>query len=220
MRKKALVLTKIFIFALVFNLYAGERTIPVDIILMIDKSLSMEEPGKFDSLRMWVLDELVGQMLINGDWISIYQFYEMPEHLLSLDIKNQNDIQKIIKTVSAIKPDGKFTDIGTALDKINGAVKSRGANGRYKILLVITDLEQDAPWQSKSAGKQARFKSPYLAESRIIKHDNWYEITLDMDIQGRVVNTTKQLYSDILENEGKERTMADEEQALIKQKQP
>ena len=47
-----------------FSVFAAERTIPVDIFLMIDKSLSMQDPGKFDSLQKWVLDELISQMLI------------------------------------------------------------------------------------------------------------------------------------------------------------
>ena len=68
-----------FVFAVLFFtcsffLVAGERTIPVDIFLMIDKSLSMDEPGKFDSLQKWVLDELIEQMIIPGDWVTIYQF--------------------------------------------------------------------------------------------------------------------------------------------------
>ena len=65
-----------FIFLLLavvlFNLNAGERTMPVDMIIMIDKSLSMQDPGKFESLQQWVLDELIGEIIINGDWISIY----------------------------------------------------------------------------------------------------------------------------------------------------
>lgn len=220
MGKKSVFLAVFFGTVLLFALTAGERTIPVDMILMIDKSLSMEDPGKFDSLKRWTLDELIGQMLTDGDWVSVYQFYEKPEHLLSVDIKDQSDRQKIAAAVAGIQPNGKYTDIGTALDAINTAVKKRGSNGRHKILLIITDLEQDAPHTSRYAGKQARFKSPYLAEARIIKHDNWYEITLDMDIQDRVVDTTKRLYADILDNEGKKRTKADEKEALIKQNTP
>ena len=93
-----------FIFLLLavvlFNLNAGERTMPVDMIIMIDKSLSMQDSGKFESLKQWVLDELIDQIIITGDWISIYQFYESPEHLISIEIKSKEDTNKIIKTVS------------------------------------------------------------------------------------------------------------------------
>ena len=214
----------IFIFLLsagvVFNLNAGERTMPVDMIIMIDKSLSMEDPGKFESLKRWVLDELIDQIIITGDWISIYQFYESPEHLISIEVKGKEDTAKIIKTIREIQPNGRFTDVGKALDKIQEAVNERGENGRYKVLFMLTDLEQDAPITSKYSGKQKKFSSPYLVESRIIKHDNWYEITVDMGLQDKVVKNSKALFSDLLKNENKERLHSDENKALIKKDNP
>jgi len=214
----------IFIFLLsagvVFNLNSGERTMPVDMIIMIDKSLSMQDPGRFDSLQQWVLDELIGEIIINGDWISIYQFYESPEHLISIEVKGKEDTAKIIKTIREIQPNGRFTDVGKALDKIQEAVNKRGENGRYKVLFMLTDLEQDAPMTSKYSGKQKKFSSPYLVESRIIKHDNWYEITVDMGLQDKVVKNSKALFSDLLKNENKERLHSDENKALIKKDNP
>ena len=214
----------IFIFLLsagvLFNLNAGERTMPVDMIIMIDKSLSMQDPGRFDSLQQWVLDELIGEIIINGDWISIYQFYESPEHLISIEVKGKEDTAKIIKTIREIQPNGRFTDVGKALDKIQEAVNERGENGRYKVLFMLTDLEQDAPMTSKYSGKQKKFSSPYLVESRIIKHDNWYEITVDMGLDERVVKTSKALFSDIIKNNDKERLQSDENKALIKKDNP
>ena len=214
----------IFIFLLsagvLFNLNAGERTMPVDMIIMIDKSLSMQDPGRFDSLQQWVLDELIGEIIINGDWISIYQFYESPEHLISIEVKGKDDTAKIIKTIREIQPNGRFTDVGKALDKIQEAVNERGENGRYKVLFMLTDLEQDAPMTSKYSGKQKKFSSPYLVESRIIKHDNWYEITVDMGLDERVVKTSKALFSDIIKNNDKERLQSDENTALIKKDNP
>lgn len=198
-----------------FFLAAGERTIPVDVFLMIDKSLSMEDPGKFDSLQKWVLNELIGQMLIPGDWVTVYQFYEKPEHLLTTTVENTATLNTIYNTVKAIKPDGQFTDIGYALETVQAALDARGSNGRFKVLLLLSDLVQDAPWTSKYRGKQESFQSPYLVEARTVKHDNWYEITLDMDIQDAVVQRTQSLYSDVIANEGVPRTESDQDKALI-----
>lgn len=206
----------IFVICLIpFAAFAGERTIPVDVFLMIDKSQSMNEPGKFDSLHKWVRDTLVTEMLIPDDWITVWEFYEKPHELQTLIIKNETDRNKLIKTIDNISPDGAFTDIGTALDAIQDSLNKRGKNNRYKILLLVTDLEQDAPWTSKYRGKQESFKSPYLAEARIIKHDNWYEITLDMDIQDKVVKTTKELYTDIIHNKDTPRSNDDQNKMLI-----
>lgn len=198
-----------------FSVFAAERTIPVDIFLMIDKSLSMQDPGKFDSLQKWVLDELISQMLIPGDWVTIYQFYEKPEHVLTTNVQNNSSLQHIYNTVKNIKPDGHYTDIGYALDTVQQLLDERGSNGRFKVLLMLTDLVQDAPWTSKYRGKQDSFNSPYLVEARTIKHDNWYEITLDMDIQDAVVQRTQSLYSDVVANDGIPRTKASEDKELI-----
>jgi len=214
--RKALFL--IFFCILSFTVFAGERTIPVDIFLMIDKSQSMSEPGKFESLHKWVRNTLITEMLIPEDWITVWEFYEEPHELQTLTIKNETDRKQLIRIIDSIIPDGRYTDIGRALDSIQTSLNNRGRNNRYKILLLVTDLEQDAPWTSKYRGKQESFKSPYLAEARIIKHDNWYEITLDMDIQDKVVKTTKELYTDIVENKNMPRSEDDQNKALITEK--
>lgn len=179
---------------------AGERTIPVDIFLMVDKSLSMAEPGKFESMHRWVRDQLIGQILIDGDWITIYDFYGVSQNLLTAEISGPADRDRVISAIDGIKPDGKYTDIGLALDTIKEALEKRGTNGRHKIMLLLSDLKQEAPWTSRYAGSPESFESPYLAEARIIQHDAWYEITLDMDIQDKVVKASKDLFASIEEN--------------------
>jgi len=182
-------------FLLSGHLFAGERTIPVDIFLMVDKSLSMAELGRFENMSRWVTDRFLGQILIEGDWVSIYQFYGSCEHVITREISSNYDRQAILEAFKAIRPDGRYTDIGLALDTLKDALARRGDSGRYKILLMLTDLKQDAPWSSRYAGKMDRFKSPYLAEARVIEHENWYEITVDMDIQDRVVKTSRALFN-------------------------
>jgi len=206
MKKNLLPCIAFFSLFLSLSSFAGERTVPVDMIIMIDKSLSMEEAGKYESLHSWVRDQLVSQMVIDGDWVSLYQFYGRADNVLTMDVQDDADRQKIISTIDGIKPDGQYTDIGLALDTIRGAMTKRGDNGRHKVLLLLTDLKQEAPWTSRYAGVSDTYDSPYLAEARIIQHDNWYEITLDMDIQNKVVQTTKELYSSINSGEsGKDR---------------
>jgi len=187
---------------------AGERTIPVDVFLIIDKSLSMAENGKFDSMHAWVQSQLIDQILIDGDWITLYQFYGQTDHLLSLTVVTAADRARITRTIGDIRPDGQYTDIGLALDTIKQALDRRGTNGRHKILLLLTDLKQEAPWTSRYAGSTESFESPYLAEARIIAHDAWYEITLDMDIQDRVVKTSRELFFTIEETQGTEKDLS------------
>lgn len=180
------------------RLVAGERTVPVDILLMIDKSLSMAEEGKFDSLRRWSRDHLVTQMLIPGDRISIWQFYGRAEMLLDRVVPPDGDTSEVVRKIEAIVPDGEYTDIGLALDTIRETISGWEDTDRLRILYMLTDLKQEAPWSSRYAGVEDRYSSPYLAEARILEHENWYEITLDMDIQDRVAEETKRLYESIL----------------------
>ncbi len=192
----------------VFPLSAGERTIPVDMFIMIDKSLSMAEPGKFDSLHDWVRNQLIAQMLIDGDWITIYQFYGEASNILTTEIRSAGDRDRIIAAIDTIKPDGKFTDIGLALDTIQKALDARGKNDRLKVLLLLTDLKQEAPWTSRYAGSPDKFESPYLAEARIVQHDSWYEITVDMGIQDRVVSASRNIFEAIASADDKRATTA------------
>ncbi len=183
-------------------LFPGERTIPVDIYILVDKSLSMAEPGKFESMHSWVRDQLLGQILIDGDRITVYQFYGRTDTLLSRTIESDDDRTAVTKAIDGIKPDGQYTDIGLALDTLKRDLGTRPPTERYTVLFLLTDLKQEAPWTSRYAGSPETFESPYIASARVIQHDAWYEITLDMDIQDRVVMTSKELYSSIQETRG------------------
>lgn len=181
---------------------AGERTVPVDIFILVDKSLSMEESKTFPDLKKWTDEQLTGQMLVEGDWLTIYQFYGKAENVLTLTINNDEDKARVKEAFDSIIPDGKFTDIGLALDTIKASLDKRLGNGRYKIMLLLTDLRQEAPWTSKYPGTIDPFKSPYLAEARTVDHGGWYEITLDMDIHDQVVTLSRELFKTIETLEG------------------
>lgn len=181
---------------------AGERTVPVDIFILVDKSLSMEESQIFPDLKKWTDEQLTGQMLVEGDWLTIYQFYGKAENVLTLTINNEEDKARVKEAFVSIIPDGKFTDIGLALDTIKASLDKRLGNGRYKIMLLLTDLRQEAPWTSKYPGIIDPFKSPYLAEARTVDHGGWYEITLDMDIHDQVVTLSRELFKTIETLEG------------------
>ena len=189
-----------FIFALILITkisFAEARKTSVDFFLMIDKSLSMATQGKFDSLCQWIETEFINQIVAYKDNVFIYSFYENTEKLLTLTINNDNDKKKIIKAITSIKADGRYTDIGKMLDTINEEIKKGKYVNKYKILILMTDLVQDAPWTSPYAGKQEAFESPYLKYARILKHEGWYEIIFDMDSVDKINSKVKQIYPNI-----------------------
>lgn len=144
MGKKSVFLAVFFGTVLLFALAAGERTIPVDMILMIDKSLSMEDPvisTAWKGGRSMSLSAKCSQTATGSAYISFTKSRKTP---LSVDIKDQSDRQKIAAAVAGIQPNGKYTDIGTALDAINTAVKGAQTDGTRFCL--ITDLRRRPPY--------------------------------------------------------------------------
>lgn len=180
--------------------FSGERTIPVDFFFLVDKSLSMAEENRFTDMHEWVNTHLLTQMLIPGDWITIWQFYGTTEQVFTATIVEDADKHRVADAFNRIRPDGEYTDIGLALDTIKDALNRREPNDRMKIMYLLTDLKQEAPWTSRYAGIEERFTSPYLAQARTIDHGSWYEITLDMDIHQQVVQTSRNLYYSIVES--------------------
>lgn len=208
MKNKYLAIFSLILF-MVVPLSAGERTIPVDIFLMIDKSISMSEAGRFEDLQNWVQNHLFGEIMIDGDWLTVYQFYGKCDNLLTVTVNGKTEREQIAHTLSSIKPDGKFTDIGLALDTIKLALDNRASSERFKILMVLTDMKQEAPWTSLYAGSPEKFDSPYLSEARIINHNGWYEITLGMNIRSSVDKTSKELFSTLQKMKGKPLELSD-----------
>ena len=180
-----------------FGAFAAERLVPVDIFVLVDKSLSVGEAGAFPDVIRWADEQLTGQMLVDGDWITIFQFYGECENLLATDIAGDADRQRVKDALAGIRPDGRFTDIGQALDIARDALDAREGNGRYKIMLLLTDLRQEADWTSRYPGVIYPFTSPYLDDARMVDHGGWFEITLDMDIRDAAASLGKELFSEI-----------------------
>ena len=181
------------------NLFAEEREEPIDIFVLLDKSLSVGESHSFGGIIEWADEQLAGQMLARGDWITIFQFYGACENLLTMTISGEADKQRVREALANIRPDGRFTDIGQALDIVRDELDTREGNGRYKVILLLTDLRQEGNWTSRYPGVIDPFRSPYLDDARIIKHGNWYEITLDMDVRDAAAELSKEIFSEMAE---------------------
>lgn len=180
------------------NLFADGRAEPIDIFVLLDKSLSVDESCSFEGIIAWAEEQLAGQMLERGDWITIFQFYGACENLLATTIGGEADKQRVRDALAAVKPDGRFTDIGQALDVVRDALDTRQGNGRYKLLLLLTDLRQEAAWTSRYPGVIDPFTSPYLDNARVIDHGGWYEITLDMDVRDAAAELGQKIFSEMV----------------------
>lgn len=205
MPKKNICLTFCLLLVFLFSAAAGERSESVDLYILIDKSLSMAEKNRFDGVQEWVRDELIGQMLIPGDRIHIYAFYGKTEKLADMEIRDEADFETIRKTVASIVPDGGFTDIGSALDRVKKDIAENSEKDRFVVTILLTDMIQEAPYSSPYRGKDSEFANEFLAADRIISHGPWFEIAITMDDQEEVAERSRKLYT-IIKSAGPERT--------------
>lgn len=158
-----------FIFIGTLQLSADERDENIDVFLVLDKSLSMEE--EIGAVKEYVADSIIDELLIPGDHLIVISFYGKAESLLT--IKVTEDKSGILKKISEIQADGRFTDIGNALDTLKNSVAERRTEGRREYLLLITDGIQEAPQTSKYYSPDGTFNHEFLENTKEIVMQGW-----------------------------------------------
>jgi hypothetical protein len=170
--KKNLIFSAILLLSLVAaRVPADQRTEPMDVIMALDKSLSME--GKIDSVIAYVNDYLIDQLLIPGDYLLVVAFYGKSEIPVAVRIGGEADKQKAKAAISKLVADGRFTDIGNALDVLGSEVQKIGDPNRKKYLLLLTDGIQEAPPNSKYYSPDGKFTHAYLENTKTIQKKGW-----------------------------------------------
>jgi hypothetical protein len=161
----------ILLAVLAVNLPADQRTEPIDVIVALDKSLSMEEEIKavIDYVNSYVID----QLLIVGDYFVVVAFYGKAEVPVALKITGPQDKEKAKKAVAELVANGRFTDIGNALDALGAEVAKLGETGRKKHLLLITDGIQEAPPASRYYSRDGKFSHEFLENAKTVQKKGW-----------------------------------------------
>ncbi len=136
-----------------------ERTEPIDMVIALDKSLSMEE--EIGAVRE-EMQRFIDEQLIVGDHLHLLLFYGNADVLLSQEIASQDVHDVVDGLFSHIKANGRFTDIGNALDSLRGHLLTRAGNERRKYVLLVTDGKQEAPPGSPYSSPDGTFDHEYL----------------------------------------------------------
>jgi von Willebrand factor type A domain len=152
-------------------LLADVRTQNIDIVVALDKSLSMEH--KIAAVKDWVNSYLIDQVVIPGDYLDIVVFYGKAEVLIHQTIRNDADKAAVKKIISGIRGNGRFTDIGNALDVLKAQIATREKDGRDKYVLLLTDGIQEAPPTSKYYSPDGKFNHEFLANTKTIQEKGW-----------------------------------------------
>jgi len=153
----SIIIPLFYLIAIGFNLYSDERSEPKDIIIAVDKSLSMEE--KISEVKDFINEAIIDR-LIKDDYIMIIIFYGSAELAASKSINDPViDKSELKRTISQIMANGPFTDIGNVLDRLKDEFSERLDNNRKKECFLITDGINEPTRYSK-----------YFTIDRILKH--------------------------------------------------
>ncbi len=155
-----------------------DRAEPVDIIIALDKSLSMEE--EIEAVKQYVNSNIIDARLQNGDFFLIVAFFGKSQVVVSDFIQGDDHKLEIKKTVDTIAADGEWTDIGNALDKLKAEVEKRSQVRRPKTLLLITDGKHEPPPSSKYHSPQGWASHEYMKATTETQKKGWKIIVLGL----------------------------------------
>ncbi len=149
--------------------YADNRTENLDVFLVLDKSLSME--SKIAAVRDYVDTSIIEDMLIPGDYLCVIDFYGKAEVLLSTVVGS--DKSSIEAKINTLRADGRYTDIGGALDKLKEVVAAGDYPDHRKVFMLMTDGIQEAPPTSPYYSPSGKFNHAFLDNAKTIQEQGW-----------------------------------------------
>jgi len=175
-RKPAVIVLSLLL-AVAASAPADKRTGNIDMFVVLDRSLSMDRSingvKKIDAVKAWTTAELIDAQLILGDFLEVIAFYGMTEIVVSQVVATEADRAAIKRVVAGLTGNGRFTDIGNALDTLRTEVEKREGNDRLKHVLLITDGIQEAPPTSKYYSRDGSFNHEFLANTKTIQQKGW-----------------------------------------------
>ena len=188
----------LFALVLASPILADTRKDNIDVIIALDKSLSMEK--KVDAVKTWVNSFIIDQLIIPGDFLTVVAFYGKTDIIISQPITNDADRKSAKAVISQIRGNGRFTDIGNALDAVKAQLADKEKDGRQKYVLLLTDGIQEAPPTSKYYSKNGVFNHEFLSNTKTIQQKGWKVMILGIGIDTAAKDLAKELqgsYSEI-----------------------
>ena len=91
------------------SLFSDDRSEPIDIIIALDKSISMKE--EIEEVKSYINEFIVEELLIIGDHLYLIVFYGDSDTIISLDITSEEVRKTVSKSIDNIAANGRYTDI-------------------------------------------------------------------------------------------------------------
>jgi Mg-chelatase subunit ChlD len=189
--------SSLFVLAVLFTVnlacFADKRTENIDIILALDKSLSMGEEQKMDAVTRYANTWLLDEVLIPGDFLVVIAFYGKAEVIISETVSDEAAKQQIKNKISQIRGNGSFTDIGNSLDVMKTQMEKYKDDGRKKFVLMMTDGIQEAPPYSKYYTNRTKYNYEFIENTKTIQQQGWKIEILGIGTEAEVQDLAQQL---------------------------
>jgi hypothetical protein len=153
-------------------------------VLLFDKSLSMAP--FFGEAKSYVAGEVLGPILIPGDRLVIELVYGKVERLWSGTIETEADKAAAIRKIRTVVADGRFTDLGAALDAAKRDIDELGMPDRPKYVLLVTDEKQEAPPGSPYKANDNKLRHPFLDYVKKKDLGKFRAITVGIGVEAKV----------------------------------
>lgn len=179
-----------FSFLSISLLIADQRVENIEVYLILDKSLSMVE--EIETVKEYVLKEIVQKIVVEGDYFLLLPFYGNTDNSFNGYISSGKELEVLKSQIQNIEADGKFTDIGNALETLRYNIKSDISSVR-KYMLLITDGKQEAPPDSPFYSADGSFNHEFLKNTKEIQKSGWKIIVLGIGTESAAKEIAKEL---------------------------
>ena len=174
---------------------ADARTTTIDMVILVDSSLSMAP--YMDDVKSYVAGDLVAGLVIPGDWVALLRFDGETRDVWQGDVVP--DAGALLAAVGSMKADGRYTDIGIALDALDSLLLQRGRPERPKYILMLTDGRQEALTGSRYYSRDYEARHPLLEYLKREQRHGYAVLTLGYGMSGRVEDDARSMMTTLLE---------------------
>jgi hypothetical protein len=153
----------------------------------------------FTEAKEYAAGQVIGPVLVPGDRLIVEVVYGKVQRLVTMDVASEADKAKAIRAIRAVKADGRFTDLGAALDAAKKDLDELGKPERPKYVLMITDERQEAPVGSPYQAKDYKLRHPSLEYVKKVDLGEFRAITVGLQVKDKVAQATPEVMKLLLE---------------------
>lgn len=149
--------------------------------------------------KEYAAGQILGPILVPGDRLIIELVYGKVDRLLSMEIQSEADKAKAIRAIRGVVADGRFTDLGKALDAAKKDLDELGKPERPKYVLLVTDERQEAPPGSPYQSTDYTLRHPSLEYVKKLDLGKFRAITVGLQVGDKIAQTAPEMMKLLLE---------------------